>query len=451
MVGASEEIEVIRQQQAEEFVKRIHEEKEQFEKKIKELEARMEQKEKTELERLREYEEKKELQRLQKKKQELEKTLNDIKARQAERQKRKEEWENVYKAYKEKKPLYAQIQERYEKEISKKTKEEEEKRLKEIHEYYKPVNRKELDEHEKKFLNLLEEKRSQRESLRPLRTSSTPMNPMVAEMLKQQRAQKEELLDEKRRIREKLQKFNLKVSKHRITIDPAKEEEMKQLIQKLQEQSRSKRSTKGEDPVKLPDENELRMQRTRKLQNLVIAKNMRKYQTAEDEREAKKLETKEELPFVYPNYWNDVKRKLRIKAPSDEWKHIVSSRDLNRKDKTEAVLIEADKLEEKARMKERLWRVRKGKPDSLIHYVEEADEVDDFYINSIKAKLSLLSDQAAPKKPNSRAKNFDFPSQNRSMQDRSLHDSSMQQYSGSKHDDIDNRHLKTNYEPQIRA
>ena len=59
MIGASAEIELIKQQQAEEFVKRMHEDKANFEKKIREIEAEIERREKLEIETLKEYEQKK--------------------------------------------------------------------------------------------------------------------------------------------------------------------------------------------------------------------------------------------------------------------------------------------------------------------------------------------------------------------------------------------------------
>ena len=220
---------------------------------------------------------------------------------------------------------------------------------------------------------------------------------------------------------------------------------MKRLIQKLQEKNQSKRSTKGDDPIKEPDENELNMQRTKKLQNLVIAKSMRKYETMNDEIEAKKerVKTEHSPPPAYRNYWKDVKKQLQIEAHSDDWKNIISSKELTKKDKTTAILIEASKLEEKAKMKERLWKAKKGNPDNFRDYIEESEQVDDFYINAIKAKLSLLSNQNLA--DSSRNKKTDLSSK------RGMIGSSNNLHTSNIHDDLtqepeDGPHGKTNYQ-----
>ena len=433
MIAASAEMELIRQQQAEEFVKKLHDDKEKFEKKIQIIENRIEKREKTELERLREYEERKERQRLEKRKAELDKNLKEIKAKNEERLKEKEEWVKTYKALKESKPRFVQIQENYEKEQEKKYKEVDAKKLKEIRDCHKPINKQELDEHERKFLKHLEEVKAKKEKLQPLKTVTTPANPNLAELLREEKAKQREELEEKRRNRERVESLNQKVKKHRVNIDPAKEEEMRQLIQKLQDQTRSKRSTKGDDPEKRPDENELNMQRTKKLQNLVIAKSMRKYETLNDELEAKKAITTTETVQspAYPNYWKDVKKQLHIAAHSDDWKNIISSKGLSKRDKTEAILIETGKLEEKAKMKEKLWRAKKGKPDSFKNYVDESEQVDDLYINSIKAKLSLLRNEtlsAEPSTTDNQSQDF-LSERNKGTKVKNLHND----YAGSGH------------------
>lgn len=420
MIGASSEIELVRQQQAEEFVKKIQDEKERFEKKIKDLEVKVSQKEKSEIERLKAQEEKIELERMQKKRSELEDHLKKIKERGQERLKRKTEEEEVMKKTKQQKPLFAQLEERYHKEQELPALEEKKQRLKEIRELHRPLNHSELVEHEKKVMKYHEEQQAKfraSQTTKASKSHSVPINTMLLNELLEQKHKHQLQQEAIKKNREKVQEFSKTIKKP--TPSAEKEEEMKQLIEKLKEQTKSKRSTKADDPEKMVDENELNMLRTKKLQNLVLAKNLKKYETIEEEREAKKdTEKPEPSTISYQNYWTDVKKKYNIQAHTDDWKNIISSKELSKKDKTEAILIEAEKLEEKAKMKEEIWKAKKGKKDNLKAYVDEADEVDDYYINSIKAKLSLLNDtsvspQKAQSKNQTHGKNANHDGKNR--------------------------------------
>ena len=421
MIGASAEIDLIKQQQAGEFVKRLHEEKSQFEKKIKEIEADLERREQTQTNQLRELEEKKELERLKKKKEKLEKSLKEIRDRAEARLKSKEEWEQLYKAQKEKKPLHVLLEERYQNEHVLPALEMRKQRLKHIREFHKPLAKEELLEHEKKVQKQFEEAHAKRAQQYQRSTKNLPvvLSPLMAEILEQEKMKSAELAQEKKRQREEFEKFKNKINRQKVSVDPAKEEELKKLIQK-EEQARNKRSTKGEDPPKELDENELKMQRTKKLQNLIIAKNMRKYETLEQERQAKKELNKSASGSMYPNYWNDVKKKLNIHSNMDDWKNIASSKDLSLKAKTDQIMIEAEKLEEKAKMKERMMRVKKGNKGDAGQFAAEADEIDKMYINSIKAKLSLLNDDGYLDRREGKSHNDSLMSKARSPTEKNL-------------------------------
>lgn len=395
MVSASVDMEAIRVQQAEEFVKRLHQEKAKFEKKNQAIEEEIKRREGIEFEQLLVLERKAELERLNEKKRKLEESLKAIKERNEERLKAKEEWEKFAKDHKGEKPLYRQLEERYYQKHVIPVIEEKKQKLKEIRDLHRPIRRDDLLDHEKKLQKQMEEVQAKKPVPQPIQTQSLPLNALMVELFKQEKKAKIEQIDEKKKLREKLEEFKLRIKKQKVAVDPAKEEEMKSLIEKLNEQAKSKRSTKGDDPERLPDENELLMQRTKKLQNLVIAKSMRKYETMEKEIEAKRAMASSPLPH-YPDYLREMKKKLRLQSHLDDWKQIVAEKDLGIKEKTDAIMVHVGRLEEKAKMKEQMMRVRQNKTEESQKYSREEEEIDSCYISAIKAKLSILNDDSVP-------------------------------------------------------
>eukprot|EP01016_Furgasonia_blochmanni_P003018 TRINITY_DN11183_c0_g1_i1.p1 TRINITY_DN11183_c0_g1~~TRINITY_DN11183_c0_g1_i1.p1 ORF type:complete len:559 (+),score=185.44 TRINITY_DN11183_c0_g1_i1:451-2127(+) len=92
-------------------------------------------------------------------------------------------------------------------------------------------------------------------------------------------------------------------------------------------------------------------------------------------------------PVKRVNYMKQVREKLDLKAdPTEEWKKIIKDKDLDEEEKRMRIKIEAGKLEQIASRKEKLAKYG-GKARA-----NEAEVVDDMYINAIKAKLALISE-----------------------------------------------------------
>ena len=106
-------------------------------------------------------------------------------------------------------------------------------------------------------------------------------------------------------------------------------------------------------------------------------------------KKAEEKQIQEESPpkFEYPNYIEEIRRK-RIEQekqgvmPKIKWEKSLNDNKLSYKDKVDNILIDAKRLEDRAQRKEELVR-KSGMSNN-------DDDIDDIYMESIKAKLAVL-------------------------------------------------------------
>ena len=78
--------------------------------------------------------------------------------------------------------------------------------------------------------------------------------------------------------------------------------------------------------------------------------------------------------------------------PNHDWKKDIEKMELQGREKYDVILDKAKEFEEKAKRKQQIIGVSKGAT------IEDIIELNDMYVESIKAKLELLNDIGQPKK-----------------------------------------------------
>jgi len=91
---------------------------------------------------------------------------------------------------------------------------------------------------------------------------------------------------------------------------------------------------------------------------------------------------------VVKNYLPEVKKRFKHKSQLDEIGSVLKNSNIDEATKKEYLRSMVDKLEEGARRKEQLTRLKPHGKEMM----EEDPEVDDMYIKAIRAKLEILSD-----------------------------------------------------------
>ena len=89
------------------------------------------------------------------------------------------------------------------------------------------------------------------------------------------------------------------------------------------------------------------------------------------------------------NYLKEVTEKYNLIKGPDYWKKIEKIQNLSPLEKLERLRQEAENMEKKAKMKEKVLRVQRKKEfDPKLE--EKNKDIDDLLLNSIQAKLKLL-------------------------------------------------------------
>ncbi len=90
----------------------------------------------------------------------------------------------------------------------------------------------------------------------------------------------------------------------------------------------------------------------------------------------------------------EVRERFNLEKKVNEWEKLVKNNELNPEEKFLRIKDAAEEMERKAKEKELLWLIKKRDKmlkDKVQYTVEEEQQINELYFNSIKAKLTLLS------------------------------------------------------------
>mgnify|MGYP000896323799 FL=1 len=398
MQDPTEVLEQERIAQANEFIKQVQTKKKRFDDKIKAIEEKEAERMRYELEKIKSLEEELEQKKMLKRKLELDETIKKINMRKEERARSQAAWEEEYKKYQQKEPLYVQLEKKYREEVELPALEHKKQVLRQLRAIHRPIDYQELAQHEKHVLEKVKEMKMEQRRMSdhpPKRHNESMFHSRFEEELEKAKRAHLEEFEAKKKVREKMLDFAGTIK--RPTPSKQKEMELKMIIAKLSEKDKGRRI--GENDGQGEDKNESTISPRKKgLEYLELARKARKYKTLDEEKEAKKddsnMKSLNGSVHHYPDYLSSVKKKKY--SISDNWKHILGQKEMDLQTKKEQVLNEASRLEDKATMKEQLLRAHLDRKKFMEKYVEEAEEVNSMYLNSIEAKLSLLTEEIEP-------------------------------------------------------
>jgi len=409
-----EDADEIKQQRAGNLVRKIKADRKEFDEKLKQRELSQELREKEKMERLLQREQQEEQLRQKKRKEELDNHIKELKARRDVRAKESEKWEQEYKAGLSKRPMFKEIEIKYKKAYVIPELEQRKKKLQELRDFHKPMNHEELLQREQMVMKTLEEEHAKRKMMTDMSSKWTYQKPAYesrhhktfAEETAKMRAQKENEDVEKMRRKERVNELlnNVK-EKHAPKVDAAKELELVEMIEKLkQKKNINDRMNLGEEkPVE--DGEHVRKLGNDYLQEVKEKvkkhKETNKTATANGERDMKteasssKMKTANSVKsnpegIKKKDYLSELRRENKIADSSTKIDVIIKKKDLDEKEKEMLLKTEVQRLEEKVKRKEMVKKLKKGKGDELNNVFED-EEVDQLYVNTIKAKLEMLS------------------------------------------------------------
>lgn len=401
MQDPNDQLEHERLEQAEKLVKDLHVKKREFENKIKGIEEKEAERLRSEIEKVKEYEEKEEEERAQRKKIEKLDNIKRIQMRKEERAKNKAIWEEELKKYQQKEPLYVQIEKRYQEEVELPAIKRQQQVLEEIHEFHKPLDREELLQHEKSVLAKMEETKLKQQISalqHPKRRLDALLPKSKFEDYFSVRFSYERAKEAQKEVRKKMFEFAASIKKP--SPKRKKEVELERITSNTSATSKHPRSSTIEErsrdeiqseifsspapsrgPGTLTSANPLRG-RHRTVDGKNIGMN-----SASKEKDASNAE------HAYPDYLVSIRKKYNLQVQKDKWKNILNQTELDLTTKRQQVLIEASRLEEQVGLKEMFLKANRRNKAAINRYLEESEEVDSILLNSIEAKLSLLSEE----------------------------------------------------------
>ncbi|KAL4432671.1 hypothetical protein ABPG74_004964 [Tetrahymena malaccensis] len=385
-------------QTAKQFLKKIKKEQELTKTQLEEMKKKEEEKKKKQEEK----QEQEKLDEKRKKHEELVNSLQQQKESQKMRQefitKNQEEFKQFYKNYKTKKPLYEIMEESYKQKAEIEVQQE---KLTKLRELYRPHRLEDFEEHYRRYkefkqseVDRLSLKKSAYKSTMSLHSNSSMWRGRIHEILEEEmKNQLRQSASEDKKIRMDRQKQYASMVKqnHVPKKDSEKNEEIvkritnlnqpKNLIQlqiqKQEIQTEPNAYRIGKDYFEFAK----KYNRDHKKQEDEKAKEQ-KIQQQSDDTNVKVSQQK----ALYKNYMKEerVKQVLKKDDPNKNWDQQVQR--LQGTEKVEKVLMAAQMLDVQARRKEQILKYNKTNDSSL------AEDLDDCYFSSIKAKIALLKD-----------------------------------------------------------
>ena len=377
------------QESAEQFVNKMKEHQSQRKNKRKEILEKEQNKTKTILdknsEKKREYEEKKKerlMKRIDKHKEMMEKNKAD-----------KEQHESNWKAFKktEKKGmrLHEEIEDRYNKQILMPELEKKKKDLENIRQFYKPIKREELDEHEKEYqenINIENEKQRMRREkwysdigygVYDENKYKTKFYEKAIVEEKKKEVKKRVASQNKKRKQEKMNNYAKIVKEmHWPQVSEKKKQEIEQLKYQAEHSHKPKfrspeirsryndsdDSQERRDSVKKPD--------WKKFHNNMIPQPEHKKQPVHVDWLADRRKKRQDDDSTHLNQ-------------SQAWRSIADNKDLDDNAKAQLLKTKARLLEENAQRKEQMNKIAGATMEGTV-------EVNEMLIDAIESKLSLL-------------------------------------------------------------
>lgn len=277
-------------------------------------------------------------------------------------------------------PLFKQIEENFYYQVEMPELERRKKELQQKRELYKPISHKEILNHVKKIENLRQELQEKREKIAEMRefdekihSLSTNMKSkfiknVIEESRKQRIEEQEKVIEKKLRVEKKKQYSELVNEMYQPTIDKFKEQEMKLIKARLQYPVRMKLSVFNEGKASEYSRSTSMLSKKWKKNNMLPEKKEKKI--------GKKILYLEE------------RRKLRDKSEKIDREVLEWEKDIDvcmEKDEIVAELKKkAERLEKAAQKFEMKLNGRAGD-------MEMSEHVNDLIINSIRAKLAILT------------------------------------------------------------
>ena len=433
-----QELNEMKTYKASQFVKKLHNEKEEFEKKRKRLEQQAQERLNEELGRAFTKEKEGEAAKLQNKLMKLQDSIvGHDKRKEVRLQESKKTEEEYFKSIKEKQPfyMYKKLQEDYKIYVEEPELERIKKIKANLRDLYKPMDKNDIVEREKRVAkdwdDMKEKFKNAEAPWLKVDYKRPSFESKFHKIFQDENGKIKRAVDEEKEKRKQLREREINYAKevkenHLPSINKSKELELKMLIQKLTTKEIKKkrpRSADGEEAEAQSEEDnnprtiaikywegvrkEYKKKRKEEeaaaLANGKVLKSPNNKDKSTDKTGVSGRNFKEfkVLPIEgkttasiksenlgYRNYLPEVKKGWKRKSHIDEISSMLRNSSIDEVTKKEYVKSMVYKIELNARRKEQLMRLKQTGNE----ITEEDPEIDEMYINAIKAKLEMLGD-----------------------------------------------------------
>jgi hypothetical protein len=335
----------------------------------------------------------------ERKEQERQERLHKIKEKEDQRKKGMEDNQKIYKQNLKtiQKPLYKKIEKEYEKQYVMPELEKRKKELADKRNFLKPIKREELDEHDKKYQDILKKREVNRQqeskddnNYDPSKYKSKFLDEILDHEEKSKLQEKRKAEEAGEMVKRKQNYAKLVQETHKPTVSKRKEMEMDLIKQNLAKPTAFERMKK-----RMVSSSQSRVGQYKNLNssmdNSIAAQSTNKRRKAKDFdwREKNRFVDVPKPPkdFVKIDYLNEFKHKKSTKDTRSQHKSLNWDNELSKYDGEDRIYYMKEKarmLEEQAMKKERLMNVNH---DDTTY---DRAEVNDLIIDSIKAKIALL-------------------------------------------------------------
>jgi hypothetical protein len=381
------------QQKAEQFVKQKEEERKERLKKRREF-IKKRQQEEVEFKKKQEENEKKQREQHVKEVHERwEKTQQKLEQHQKERESNSKSIK-INKEY-----MHNKLEKQYEQNFVIPALEQKKLQLENLRNFYKPIDREELDDHEKNFLIQLkhkeDEKRFKREQLmksfQPYDPNKFHRNKIFKEIMEKEKEDKELQEEEARKIRDKAAKMDnyakLVKQVHQPRISIKKRKELEDLKKSMEMRNRPLRRSVSKQKVSTTDfENSKNLAKHRQTRSQIKV-DWKKFKNPmiPVDKPKKKGYVVDYLAAKRNKRWEreneDPEYEKQHRNPYFDWKALID-KELNGRDYQDMLKEKARILESNAIMKQKYAKIKDD--------VDEEEKASNMLIDALEAKLSIL-------------------------------------------------------------
>eukprot|EP01022_Parablepharisma_sp_SALTPOND_P014465 TRINITY_DN1964_c0_g1_i1.p4 TRINITY_DN1964_c0_g1~~TRINITY_DN1964_c0_g1_i1.p4 ORF type:complete len:686 (+),score=116.33 TRINITY_DN1964_c0_g1_i1:4996-7053(+) len=406
-----------KRKEAEEFAKRMINFQNEVKRKTEEQLRQVEEKIRKE----REEEERKEKERQEleekQRKEEIRRKFEEAEAKRKERKEQAAKSLNDSGILHKKPYLYEKMTKEYKETVEMSELEKRKKTIAEKRNIYQPIRKAEFDshskQHEETVRKLLEERKKER--VKTLKTNveeyegkmkkyKTSFADVAIRSSTEAKVKHQENLMHKQQKVAKMQEYaKAAQEEHAPIINPNKVQELKQVLEKNKRKPSCQRSTSskkweasprknakkpGSIERKLVDHGE---QVLLKRHETIAVKSRKSPKTTGDDLSSAKLNTTSENANRKIDYLAELRKNGIIRQPEKRvernYEEVIQDQELSPQEKLARIKEQVDAMEKSARKKEALINPKKGGKG----FLEAESEISDIYIQSIKAKLSLLN------------------------------------------------------------